>query len=53
MLGSTIILTAEPENIKAMLSTQFADYGKGEEFNKYTREFLGDSSSARSSSRTA
>lgn len=26
-----------------MLSTQFADFGKGERFNRYTREFLGDS----------
>lgn len=41
--GTTIVLTAEPENVKAILSTQFADFGKGEEFNRETRDFLGDS----------
>lgn len=41
--GTTIVLTAEPENIKALLSTQFADFGKGESFNQDTRDFLGDS----------
>lgn len=38
-----IILTADPENIKAMLATQFQDYGKGENFNKDWHDFLGDS----------
>lgn len=38
-----IILTADPENIKAILATQFQDYGKGENFNKDWHDFLGDS----------
>jgi cytochrome P450 len=38
-----IIFTADPENIKAILATQFADYGKGEPFHKEWEEFLGDS----------
>jgi cytochrome P450 len=38
-----VILTADPENIKAILATQFQDYGKGEQFNKDWHEFLGDS----------
>lgn len=41
--GSTLVLTAEPDNIKAMLSTKFADFGKGEDFNRDARDFLGDS----------
>lgn len=27
------IMTVDPENIKAILATQFNDYGKGEEFH--------------------
>jgi cytochrome P450 len=38
-----LILTADPENIKAILATQFNDYGKGEQFNKDWHDFLGDS----------
>lgn len=38
-----VILTADPENIKAILATQFHDYGKGENFNKDWHDFLGDS----------
>lgn len=41
--GDRLILTADPENIKAILATQFQDYGKGEQFNKDWHEFLGDS----------
>lgn len=41
--GDRLVLTADPENIKAILATQFADYGKGEQFNKDWHEFLGDS----------
>jgi hypothetical protein len=33
-IGERVILTAEPENIKAILATQFKDYGKGEQFRK-------------------
>jgi len=37
------IFTAEPENIKAVLATQFQDYGKGEPFHEDWKYFLGDS----------
>jgi cytochrome P450 len=36
------LMTADPENIKAILTTQFADYGKGEKFHKEWEQFLGD-----------
>jgi cytochrome P450 len=36
------LLTADPENIKAILTTQFTDYGKGEQFHKEWEPFLGD-----------
>lgn len=38
-----MIVTAEPENIKAILTTQFNDYGKGEPFHQDWKAFLGDS----------
>ena len=37
------IFTADPENFKAILATQFQDYGKGEPFRKDWHDFLGDS----------
>jgi cytochrome P450 len=37
-----MIFTADPENIKAILATQFNDYGKGERFNNEWHDFLGD-----------
>lgn len=37
------IFTADPENIKAVLTTQFSNYGKGESFHREWKEFLGDS----------
>jgi cytochrome P450 len=37
------IFTVDPENIKAILTTQFTDYGKGESFHREWKEFLGDS----------
>ena len=37
-----VIFTADPENIKAILTTQFNDYGKGEKFHKEWEPFLGD-----------
>jgi len=40
--GERIIFTADPENIKAILATQFQDYGKGKNFNKDWHDFLGD-----------
>lgn len=41
-IGERVILTAEPENIKAILATQFKDYGKGEQFRKDWHDFLGN-----------
>jgi len=43
IVGRRIIFTADPENIKAILATQFSDYGKGEPFHKEWEPFLGDS----------
>lgn len=43
ILGVRILFTAEPENIKAILATQFSDFGKGEPFHKDWQDFLGDS----------
>ncbi|ODA76588.1 hypothetical protein RJ55_07858 [Drechmeria coniospora] len=43
VVGQRIVFTADPENIKAMLATQFADFGKGEPFHREWQEFLGDS----------
>lgn len=41
-VGERVILTADPENIKAILATQFKDYGKGEAFRKDWHAFLGN-----------
>ncbi|KAH8808830.1 putative cytochrome P450 alkane hydroxylase [Xylogone sp. PMI_703] len=41
LLGETMISTIEPENIKAILSTQFDDFCLGERANKW-RPFAGD-----------
>lgn len=43
ILGERIIITDEPENIKALLSSQFSDYGKGEKFRKLWDPVLGES----------
>ncbi|KAF8250772.1 cytochrome P450 [Wilcoxina mikolae CBS 423.85] len=43
VLWDRLILTSEPENIKAILATQFHDYGKGEVFHEQWKPFLGDS----------
>lgn len=37
------IFTADIENIKAVLTTQFNDYGKGKPFHDDWKDFLGDS----------
>jgi cytochrome P450 len=37
------IITTDPDNIKALLTTQFNDFGKGEKFNHEFHDFLGDS----------
>ncbi|ROV97644.1 hypothetical protein VSDG_04644 [Cytospora chrysosperma] len=42
-LNRRTVFTADPENIKAILATQFQDFGKGEIFHNEWREFLGDS----------
>lgn len=41
--GLRVIFTADPENIKAILATQFQDYGKGKPFHEDWKDFLGDS----------
>jgi cytochrome P450 len=41
--GLRCIFTADPENIKAILATQFTDYGKGKPFHEDWKDFLGDS----------
>ncbi|KAI2633704.1 cytochrome P450 52A11 [Hypomontagnella submonticulosa] len=38
-----VVLTADPENIKAILATQFPEFGKGEQFHREWYDFLGDS----------
>ncbi|KAH7009503.1 cytochrome P450 [Ilyonectria destructans] len=43
MLDQRVIFTAEPANIKAILATQFREYGKGEAFHAEWKDFLGDS----------
>lgn len=42
-LTTRAIFTHDPENIKALLTGQFSDYGKGEPFHRDWKEFLGDS----------
>jgi hypothetical protein len=41
--GRRLILTSDPENIKAILASQFQDYGKGKSFYEEWKEFLGES----------
>jgi cytochrome P450 len=41
--SSRVIFTADVENTKAILTTQFQDYGKGEQFHGEWKDFLGDS----------
>ena len=41
--GRRLILTSDPENIKAILATQFQDYGRGKPFYEEWKEFLGES----------
>ena len=38
-----VIFTDDPENMKAILATQFQDFGKGEPFRLEWHDFLGDS----------
>lgn len=51
-IGERVIMTADPENIKAILATQFKDYGKGEQFHKDFEDFLGDGTLSRATMRT-
>ncbi|KAK5115778.1 hypothetical protein LTR62_000867 [Meristemomyces frigidus] len=39
--GERIIFTSDEDNIKAILATQFSDYGKGPQFRKEWKDFLG------------
>lgn len=41
--GQRMIFTADPDNIRAILATQFGDYGKGDPFHEDWKDFLGDS----------
>ena len=41
--GRRMVLTADPDNIKAILASQFDDYGKGDTFRREWHDFLGDS----------
>lgn len=43
VLALRLIFTVDEENLKAVLATQFGDFGKGEVFNKEWHDFLGDS----------
>ncbi|KAI1634446.1 cytochrome P450 [Biscogniauxia mediterranea] len=42
VLGTRLVATIDPENIKAILTTKFQDFGKGEPFHRQWSEFLGD-----------
>ncbi|KAL1984059.1 hypothetical protein VTN96DRAFT_9656 [Rasamsonia emersonii] len=43
MNGQRMILTADPENVKAVLTSQFKSWGKGQMLYDAFRPFLGDS----------
>lgn len=43
VLNQRICFTADPDNIKAILATQFHDFGKGAQFHEEWSDFLGDS----------
>lgn len=43
LAGVRYIFTASPENIKAILASQFGEYGKGKRFHDDWKAFLGDS----------
>jgi cytochrome P450 len=43
LLGLRCVFTMSSDNIKAILATQFEDYGKGSRFHKDWYPFLGDS----------
>jgi cytochrome P450 len=41
--GIRFLITREPEHIKTVLTTKFADFGKGHQFHRVWSPFLGDS----------
>lgn len=41
--GQRYLFTREPEHIKTILTSKFADFGKGAEFHDVWQPFLGDS----------
>lgn len=43
VVNQRIVFTADTENIKAILATQFSDFGKGQPFHDEWQDFLGDS----------
>ena len=43
LANARVILTADPDNIKTILTTQFENYGKGPQFHLEWQDFLGDS----------
>ncbi len=43
LMNRRLVFTADPENIKAILATQFGDFGKGQPFHEEWKDFLGDS----------
>ncbi|KKF92677.1 Cytochrome P450 52A1 [Ceratocystis platani] len=43
IFGYRMILTTDSENIHAILSSQFSDFGKGAKFHSEWKDFLGDS----------
>ncbi|CAZ83257.1 unnamed protein product [Tuber melanosporum] len=43
IMGTRVIFTEDQENIRAVLASQFHDYGKGESFRQDWKSFLGDS----------
>jgi hypothetical protein len=40
-IGERVILTADEENMKAVLATNFGNFGKGSQFRKEWKDFLG------------
>ena len=42
--GQRMVFTADPENIRAILATQFGDYGKGEPFHEGPTSILSKTS---------
>ncbi|GME49952.1 Cytochrome P450 52A13 [Neofusicoccum parvum] len=43
LCGTRWVFTADPENVKAMLATQFSEYGKGARMHRDWNDLMGDS----------